>query len=53
MRNITTLNTNTTNDKENIQEFHFKAAKNKSFFNFKFKMSFEQEKCSVTKTEGE
>jgi hypothetical protein len=35
---------------EKIQEFNFKAAKNQEFFDFKFKMSSEQEKVSVTKT---
>jgi hypothetical protein len=44
-------NTKTTNNKEKIKEFNFKAAKNKEFFNFKFQMSFEQEKFSVTKLE--
>jgi hypothetical protein len=43
-------NTKRTNNKEKIKEFNFKAAKNKEFFNFKFQMSFEQEKFSVTKT---
>jgi hypothetical protein len=54
MRNITknktTLNTKTTNNKENIHKFNFKAAKNKEFFDFKFKMSFEEERISMTKT---
>jgi hypothetical protein len=49
-RTITTLNTKTPNNKEKIHEFNFKAAKNKKFFDFKFKMSFKQEKFSVTKT---
>jgi hypothetical protein len=38
------------NNKQNIHEFNFKAAKNKEFFDFKFKVSFEQETFSVTKT---
>jgi ribulose 1,5-bisphosphate carboxylase large subunit-like protein len=35
---------------EKIHEFSFKAAKKLRFFDFKFKMSFQQEKFSVTKT---
>jgi hypothetical protein len=35
---------------EKIHEFNFKAAKNQEFFDFKLKMSFKQEKLSVTKT---
>jgi hypothetical protein len=45
-----TLNTETTNNKENIYEFNFEGTKNKEIFDFKFKMSFEQETFSVTKT---
>jgi hypothetical protein len=41
---MTTLNTKTTNNKEKIHEFNFKAAENKE------KMPFEQETISVTKT---
>jgi hypothetical protein len=37
-------------NKEKIYEFNFKAAKKREFFDFKFKMSFEKEKFSVTKT---
>jgi hypothetical protein len=46
----TTLNTKTTNNKNKIHEFNFKAAKDKEFFDLKFEMSFEQETFSVTKT---
>jgi hypothetical protein len=45
-----TLNTETMNNKENIYEFNFEGTKNKEIFDFKFKMSFEQETFSVTKT---
>jgi hypothetical protein len=46
---MTTLNTKTTNNKERITIFS-RQQKNKEFFDFKFKMSFEQEKFLVTKT---
>jgi predicted secreted protein len=47
---ITTLNTKTTNNNKKIVEFNFNSAKNKEFFDFKLKMSFEQETFFVKKT---
>jgi hypothetical protein len=46
---MTTLNTKTTNNKEKIHEFNFKAAETKEFFTL-YSKCHEQETFSVTKT---